>query len=531
MDHVALVLVAALVAGATASLLRMPPMVGYLVAGFGLTAAGVAEPAALDVVADVGVALLLFGIGLKFDAGTLLRRQVWLPGTVALVAMAAVLTAFLALLGVAGSGLVADESLGELALLGLVLAFSSTVLAVTLLQERGAETSLVGRTAIGVLVVQDVAAVVLISVVHGRAPSPWALALVLLVPGAWVVGRLLPLLPRDDLRPLLGVVLALVPGYWLFDAVGLEGDLGALVVGVLVGAHPDSAGIAKSLIAPKDLLLVGFFLSIGFAGLPGGEELLLAAALLLVLPLKLVGFAWLLRICGLRRRTSTRTSMLLANYSEFALIAGVALTHDLLDERWLTVLGTTVALGMVLSSAAGRHADRLTGPLRRRLPASPDARLIPDDAPVDVGDAQVVVLGMGRVGQAAHEHLTEAYGQRVVGIEVDGERAQELQHQGLWVVHGDATDPDFWTRVCATGVDIAVLAMPFHGNNLTALELLRKGGFYGTVAFAAQRDQDLEEALTQGAHTGIQLYEGAGTDLAARAAEAAGLEVPDVRDA
>ena len=531
MDHIALVLVAALVAGSVASLLRTPPMVGYLVAGFALVAAGVDEPPALDVVADVGVALLLFGIGLKFDAGTLLRRQVWLPGTVSLVVTAAVITGFLGLLGLAGSGLVADETVADLALLGLVLAFSSTVLAVTLLQERGAETSLVGRTAIGILVVQDIAAVALISAVHGRAPSPWALALVLLVPGAWVVGRLLPLLPRDDLRPLLGVVLALVPGYWLFDTVGLEGDLGALVVGVLIGGHPHADGIAKSLLAPKDLLLVGFFLSIGFAGLPNGEELLLAAALVLLLPLKLVGFALLLRFCGLRRRTSTRTAMLLANYSEFALIAGVALAAGHMDDRWLTVLGTTVALGMVLSSAAGRHADRLTGPLRRRLPAGPDARLIPDDAPVDVGDAQVVVLGMGRVGRAAHEHLGEAYGQRVVGIEVDGERVDELHELGLWVVHGDATDPDFWTRVCATGVDIVVLAMPFHGNNLTALDLLRKGGFYGTVAFAAQRDQDLEEALENGAHTGIQLYAGAGTDLAARAAEAAGLASAGAPDA
>lgn len=522
MDQIALVLVAALAAGALASALRLPPMVGYLSAGFGLHGLGMAEPEGLDLVAEVGVALLLFSIGLKFDAGILLRRQVWLPGTVHLAVSALLLTGFLGLCGVLGSTLAAGETWGQLALIGLVLSFSSTVLAVTLLEERGAEKSLVGHVAVGILVVQDIAAVAVIAGVHGAAPSPWALALVLLVPGGWLVGRLLPLLPRDDLRPLIGVVLALVPGYWLFERVGLEGGLGALVVGILIAA-PHADGIAKSLLAPKDLLLVGFFLSIGFVGTPGPAELLLALALLLVLPVKLIGFAVLLRLCGLRRRTSARTGLLLANYSEFALIAGVALTADLIEDRWLTVLGTTVALGMVLSSVAGRHADVLTGPLRRHLPAVPDARLVADDAPVDVGDAQVVIMGMGRVGRAAHEHLEQVYGQRVVGIEVDGERVEELRELDLWVVHGDATDPDFWTRVCATGVDVAVLAMPFHGNNITALELLRKGGFYGTVAFAAQRDRDLEEALEHGAHTGIQLYEGAGTNLAARAAEAAGL--------
>lgn len=526
MDQIALVLVAALAAGALASLLRLPPMVGYLSAGFVLHALGVAEPEGLEVVAEVGVALLLFSIGLKFNARVLLRRQVWLPGTVHLAATALVITGFLALLGVLGSSLARGESITGLALLGLVLSFSSTVLAVTLLEENGAERSLVGSTAIGILVVQDIAAVAVISSVHGAAPSPWAVALVLLVPGAWLVQRLLPLFARHDLQPLIGVVLALVPGYWLFQQVGLEGGLGALVVGILIGA-PHADGIAKSLLAPKDLLLVGFFLSIGFVGVPGVADLAVAVALLLLLPAKLVGFALLVRLCGLRRRTSTRTGLLLANYSEFALIAGLALTHHHIADRWITVLGTTVALGMVVSSLAGRRSDTLTAPLRRRLPASPDARLIHEDAPVDVGDAQVVVLGMGRVGQAAHEHLTEEYGQRVVGIEIDADRAGDLQEEGLWVVHGDATDPDFWTRVCATGVEIAVLAMPFHGNNLTALELLRKGGFYGTVAFAAQRDQDLEEALVHGAHTGIQLYEGAGTDLATRAAEAAGLVARD----
>jgi glutathione-regulated potassium-efflux system ancillary protein KefC len=523
MATVSLVLVAALLGGALTALLRLPPMVGFLGAGFALHAAGVPEPDGLEVVADLGVTLLLFGIGLKFDAGTLLRREVWLPGAVHMVLTAAAATLVLGVLALVGPDMVGGADLTTLALVGLTLAFSSTVLVVKLLEERGVESSVVGRTAIGILVVQDLAAVAFISVAHGRAPSPWAVLLVLLVPGAWVVGQAMQNVGHQELRPLLGVVLALVPGYTLFEAVGLKGDLGALVVGVLVGAHPGAAGLARSLLAPKDLLLVGFFLSIGFTGLPGIDHLVVAAVLLLLLPLKVYGFALLLSLTRLRRRTAVLTGNLLGNYSEFALIAAVALAPAHLDEGWLTALATAVALSMVLSSVVSRRQETVVTRLRRLLPRVPVDQLHPDDRPVDVGDAQAIVLGMGRVGRSAYEQLTERFGLRVVGVELDTDRATWMRDGGLRVVHGDATDPEFWGRVCATEVDIAVLAMPFHGHNLTALDQLREGGFAGTVAVVAQQDADLAEARERGVHAGFQLYDGAGTELAHRAAVAAGL--------
>jgi glutathione-regulated potassium-efflux system ancillary protein KefC len=526
MGSISIVLLAALLGGAVTAFVRLPPMVGFLGAGFALHAAGVAEPAGLDTLADLGVTILLFAIGLKFDAGTLLRREVWLPGTVHMVLTAALGTAVLALLGLVGPSLVREADTGTLALVALTLVFSSTVLVVKLLEERGTETSLVGRTAIGILVIQDLAAVVFISTAHGRPPSPWAVLLVLLVPAAWVVARTMRHIAHHELLPLLGVVLALVPGYALFDLVGLKGDLGALVLGVLIGSHRGAEGLAKSLLGPKDLLLVAFFLSIGFTGLPGVGHLLVALVLLLLLPLKVVGFAVLLRITGLSRRTAVLTGSLLGTYSEFALIAAVALTPGRLDDDWVTALASTVALSMVLSSVLSRRADGVVTWLGPRLPRIPSARLHPDDRPVDVGDARALVLGMGRVGQSAYEHLVERFGLRVVGIELVPERVDSLRDSGVQVVEGDGTDPEFWQRVCATDVDIAVLAMPFHGHNLAALKQLQAGGFYGTVAVVAQHDDDLDQAMKRGADTGIQIYSGAGTELANRAAEAAGL-APD----
>lgn len=171
--------------------------------------------------------LLLFTIGLKFDARTLLRPQTWGTATAHMAVLTAVGTGFIGLL--AGIGFVtAGDGLTSFALVAFALSFSSTVLVVKILEGRSDDGAYDGQTAIGILVVQDLAAVVVISASRGEPPTPWALALVGLVPAAWLLRRLLARIDQTELLVLLGVTLALGPGYWLFDLVGLKGDLGAL---------------------------------------------------------------------------------------------------------------------------------------------------------------------------------------------------------------------------------------------------------------------------------------------------------------
>lgn len=185
----ALTLTAALLAGLLSSLVRLPPLVGFLAAGFALNAAGVEAPSGLGVIADLGVTLLLFGIGLKLNLRALVRREVWVTATAHLGATAVATASFLALLAALGVGLVAGADWHTFLLIGFALSFSSTVFAVTLLEERGGQASLSGRTAIGILVVQDLLAVVYLAAAHGRAPSPWAIALILLIPASLLVVR------------------------------------------------------------------------------------------------------------------------------------------------------------------------------------------------------------------------------------------------------------------------------------------------------------------------------------------------------
>lgn len=521
MTTVAIYLVTAFGAGLVASLVRLPPLVGFLAAGFALQAAGVDELRGLTTVADLGVTLLLFGIGLKLDVRTLLRPQVWLTTVTHMAVSVALAMGALGLFAVVGFTMLADESVGSIALLGFALSFSSTVFVVKVLDERSDTTTLYGRVAVGVLVMQDLAAVVFLAVSGGEWPSPWAVALLLLLPAAWLFRRLWSRLGHGEMQALFGVLMALVPGYWLFDAAGLKGDLGALVTGALLASHPAASELSRSLWNLKELLLVGFFVSIGLTGPPTLEGFALAALLLLLLPLKGILYAALLTLLRLRHRNAALAGLSLTNFSEFGLIVvAVGASTDRIDEEWLVVLSLAVALSFLLSAALNRARtyDFATW-IEDRLPEQPPERLLPSERPIDVGGVHALVLGMGRVGRAAYERLCEK-GLEALGVEHDATRVGQLKEAGVAVIRADATDREFWERVLRAGeVELAVLAMPFHGSNLEALSLLRECGFTGRVAAVAQYDDEVHELRRLGADSVFHLYSGAGTALADAAAD------------
>ncbi|GAA1223956.1 cation:proton antiporter [Prauserella halophila] len=523
METAAIYLVAAFAAGGLALLVKLPPLVGFLITGFGLHAAGVEEMPGLQTLADLGVTLLLFGIGLKLDVRSLLKARVWLTS---LAHMAfSVLLGLAVLLAVApfGFALLADADLAEMAIVALALSFSSTVFVVKVLDERRDNQTLYGRIAIGVLIMQDIIAVVVLTVSKGKVPSPWALALVLLVPGAWLARKIWDRIDSVELSALFGLMMALVPGYVLFDLVGLKGDLGALIIGALLAGHRRAGELARLLLTGKEVLLIAFFVSIGLTGTPTWEALGLAALLVLLIPVKAVAFFALLRLMRLRYRTATLASLALGNYSEFALIvATVVAATGAVSEDWVVVLALAVALSFLVSAVLNRVAPGLEAWVSRRLPAQDSASLSPEDRPIDLGDADALVLGMGRVGQATVEQLHAVHGRRAVGVEHDSHRAAQLRERGFDVVEADATDVDFWARVKRSGrVELVVLAMPFHGENLLVLDLLRKKGFTGRVAAIAQRNEELDELRSRGADAVFNLYAGAGVNLADHAVESA----------
>ena len=292
-------------------------------------------------------------------------------------------------------------------------------------------------------------------------------------------------------------------------------------MGVLLASHPQAGELSRSLMTFKDLMLVAFFVQIGLHGTPHALEVGLALLLLLLLPLQVAAYAVVLWLMRLRRRTSFLAGLVLSNYSEFGIIVvAVGASTGLLDDQWVVVVSLAVAFSFGLSAVVNRRGVELASRLSRLLPARDSDRLHPDDRLVDIGDADALVLGLGRVGSATYARLRDEYGLSVVGVEHDQTRVFALEDEGYEVVRADATDLEFWNRVQRAGrVKMAVLAMPFHNANLIALARLQAAGFTGKVAAVARYDDDVAELERHGADAVFHLYGSAGFALADHAAE------------
>lgn len=513
-------LVAALLGGLIARLVKLPPLLGFLVAGFVLAALGVEEHPLIEVLANLGVTLMLFGVGLQIDIKQLLKREVWFTAMAQSALMVIVGVGFFAALAAMGMGLLEGTEASTWAMISLALSFSSTVFVIKIIEERGDARSRYGQIAIGVLVMQDLIAVVFLAATSGASPSLWSLALFLLVPARKLIIPLLERLGHGEMVVLLAVFLAMDPGYILFESVGLKGDLGAVAIGMLFASHPKSQELSRSIFSLKELLLVAFFLSIGLGGLPSWEQVGLGLLLLVLLFGQSLLYFALVSLSRMRRRTSLLTSLVMANNSEFALIiASTLISAGMLDKGWLATLSVSVAASFVLGTFINMKAYDWANAIESKWPDKDQNKLAPHERSVDLQHTNALVLGMGRVGRACYEHLAAA-DKLVVGVEHDDDKAKALSDEGLYILHGDATDADLWRRVKATpSLKKVILAMPFHEANADALRIIRDLGFTGKIVAISHWPSDAEELKKMGANEVILLYAGAGVALADTAME------------
>lgn len=167
--------------GLSAKRLGQPPLLGFLAAGFALELMGFRATPELLEVADLGVLLLLFTIGLKLDVGSVVRPEVWAVTALHLMISLVVTTGLLMGASSLVGGLLGDLDLTTAALVGFALSFSSTVFVVKLLESRDDSAAMYGRVGIGILVVQDLIAVAFLAASKQALPSPWAFTLLALI--------------------------------------------------------------------------------------------------------------------------------------------------------------------------------------------------------------------------------------------------------------------------------------------------------------------------------------------------------------
>ena len=507
----------AYVLGFVASRVGLPPLVGYLVAGFVLHEMGHTSSEGVDAIADLGVLLLLFGIGLKLRPATLARPVVWAT-TIAHTVVASLLVAgALLVAGVVGLPLADDLALSQALLVGFALSFSSTVAAVKALEDRSESTSLAGRITVGVLVIQDVFAVAYLAFTTGEAVSWWAPAVVAGIMALRpVYGWFLTHTGHGELLPLLGLALAAGVGAAGFDLVGLKPDLGALLVGVMLAGHTRSGELADRILSLKDLLLVGFFLSIGLAGAPPAIAWGIAAGFLALLPLQALVFLVVITRFRVRSRTALNTTLSLATYSEFGLIVAVAAAAaGNLDSDWVAPIAIAVGLSFITAAVLVRWREtayRIGGSFLPRLERHP---VVAEDAVIDFAGARVIVFGMGRVGAGAYDEVARRRGEVVVGVDRQADVAAAHRAAGRNVVRGDALDADFWDRVrFHEDVELIVLALNTHAANLECVERARSHRPLARVAAIAAYPDEVAQLRLAGVTVARNLYEEAGQALA-----------------
>lgn len=510
------ILIITLGCGMLVSRIGLPPLIGYLVAGFVLFLFGINETSLplLQQLASLGVTLLLFAIGLKLDIKSLFKAEVWAGSSLHLIGSVMFFIPVLKLLGFLGLSQLTGLSLDKLTLIAFALSFSSTVFAVKALEDKGDMQSLYGRVAIGILIMQDIFAVAFLTISKGEFPSIWALGLLLLPLAKPLIYRIFDKVGHGELLVLFGLVMALVLGAWLFEAVGLKPDLGALVIGILLAGHKKASELAKSLFYFKELFLVAFFLTIGLNGLPTLEDLALAGILVALLPVKIALFIILLTRFRLRSRTAIMTSFNLGNYSEFGLIvAAVATSKGWLPPQWLIIIAVALSFSFFLAAPLNAAANMFYQRYQLRFKRMERFPLHTEDRPIVIGSPKFLIFGMGRIGAGAYDELKAKFGDCVLGIEHKPELVQTHNEvYGRNVVQGDASDTDFWDKLDkAPGLEVVLLAMPHHGGNIFAVEQLYKRDYQGKISAIVQYADDGISLKNAGVHSIYNLYEAAGT--------------------
>ena len=502
--------------GYAAQTVRLPPLIGFLATGFLLHAFGIASGEMLQKLADLGITLLLFSVGLKLDVKSLIRPEIWAVTTVHMVSSVALFV--LVLIGLAWLGLFAAMGidLTTAAVIAFGLSFSSTVFAVKALEEGSGMSTLHGRIAIGVLIFQDIAAVAFIAASAGKLPTLWALSLLLLIPLRPLLSALLKSLGHDELMVLFGFVIALGGAEW-FELVGLKGDLGALAFGVLIAGHPRSKEMAKTMLRFKDLFLLGFCLSIGMAGHPTADALVFGLLMVPLIFLKAGLFFVLFTRFHLRARTSLHASFNLGNYSEFGLIVvALSAANGWIGNQWLAAFAFALALSFVVAAILSVRADDVYQRFRKRWRAWQRSERLADDPSLDLGDASIAVIGMGRVGTGTYDAMRQRYGDTVVGIDSDPIKVAAEQVDGRNVVLGDLSDADFWDRISRFNtLKLILLSLPNLSINKAVLRQLTASGFEGYVAATARYPDQVEPLLEAGASTVYNVYTEAGAGFAA----------------
>ncbi len=531
--EIAVLLLVASVIGAIGVRLRQPLIVAFIAVGVlvGPSVLGwVSANDQVDLLAKLGIALLLFVVGLKLDLH-IIRAM----GAVALatglgqVFFTSVVGYFIAI----ALGMTPVTAL----YVAVALTFSSTIIIVKLLSDKREVDALHGRIAIGFLIVQDIVVVlVMIGLTAlGEAGDTAGLgreALAVLIKGGLfivAIGLLMhyvltPLLHQLARSPELLVLFAIAWAVALGAAgghLGFSKEVGAFLAGVSLASTPYREAIGSRLVSLRDFLLLFFFIDLG-AGLDlatlGAQvvpAILLSLFVLIGNPLIVMV---ILGAMGYRKRTGFLAGLTVAQISEFSLILGalgLSLGHIDADTMGLITLVGLITISastyMILySHLLYERVSPWLGVFERQRAYREEAQ----DQDMDQNRVDVILFGLGRFGTRIAREL-RLRGYRVLGVDFDPNLVRRQEGHGYVVRYGDAEDPEFLASLPLGRVRWVLSSLRETPVNLALLHGLRDFGYKGRVAVTAHATAEAEQLKQAGADRVLVPY----ADAAAEAVD------------
>jgi len=521
-----LVLILAVLVGFVGSRLRQPLIVSFIAVGI---LAGphvldlVHDPRSLELLAEIGISILLFIVGLKLD-----------PGMIRTMGRVAAATGLGQILFTSLGGFGLARALGmdvtTAIYVAVALTFSSTIIIVKLLSDKREINALHGRIAIGFLIVQDLAVILAMIALSaygsggtgeallGRLASVIGLG-ILFLGGVLLLMRYgLPRFLHSLARvPELLVLFAIAWAVGLAalgDRLGFSKEVGAFIAGVSIAATPFRDAIGSRLVSLRDFLLLFFFIHLGSsldlrlldqAVVPA---LILSPFVLVGNPLIVMG---IMGRMGYRKRTGFLAGLTVAQISEFSLILiglGATLGHvDQATVGLVTLVGlVTIALSTYMILYSGRLYRALSPALsifERRVPYREETSA--EQAARSLDQIDVLMFGLGHYGGSIVRRLVKR-GQSVLGVDFDPQALRYWREQSVPVLYGDMEDPELLEHLPIRSTRWIVAATPDRQGTTALVHLLRAARYPGKLALAARTATDAEHFAGLGADLILRPY-------------------------
>ena len=496
--QIALILLVTAVVGFGAKFARQPLVVAYIAVGIllGPTFLDLVHyEAEIELFAELGIALLLFLVGLKLDLS--LIKNI---GKVAvLTGLGQVLfTAAIGFIIVLGFGFDATQA----AYIAVAITFSSTIIVVKLLSDRREIDQLHGQIAVGFLIVQDILVIIFMVVIAAigsgagevdRSIPVLVIGSIIYIAAAAAISKLL--LPKllawlaksQELTLIFGVSWALSLAA-ISHSLGLSMEIGAFIAGVALASTPYRESLSGKMVSLRDIMVLFFFIQLGSSlSLSDAVQQLLPAIVIsvFVLVAKPLIVMAIMRWLGYRNQVSFKTSMAIAQISEFSLIL-MALGFSLgqVNQAALSLVTLVAVITITLSTYFILYSERIyqwLQPLLKRFDVPAQDRL-DEDAIESRYDA--IVIGAGRLGSNVIGGLVEK-GANLLIVDHNPEALNKLSSEGFATLYGDISDPEFAYSLPLNEADAVICTAQERGTNLVLLETLDRFGYEGQICLTA----------------------------------------------